>query len=134
MELQVAITDLKVSYKGVFDFCKYFIRKEDVSCARVHDALVVVELRGEEGRRRGQGKGDGRRKEGRGRREGGRREEGGREEGGRRREEGGGKREEEGGRREEGGGRRVMEVKTDGGSKEEWWERRGRKRERKVKM
>ena len=66
MELQVAITDLKVSYKGVFDFCKYFIRKEDVSCARVHDALVVVELRGEEGRRRGQGKGDGRRREGAG--------------------------------------------------------------------
>ena len=42
-----AITDLKVSNKGVFDFCKHFIRKEYVSCARVYDALVIVELRGE---------------------------------------------------------------------------------------
>ena len=42
-----AITDLEVSYKGVFDFCKYFLRKKDVSCTGVHNALVVVELRGE---------------------------------------------------------------------------------------
>ena len=111
-----AIADLKVSNKGVFDFCKHFIGKEDVSCARVYDALVVVELIGEverkeEGGRREVGGGRGRREEGEGggRREkeegGGRREEG---EGGGRREEGGGRREEgEGGgrgRREEGGG------------------------------
>ena len=49
----VAITDLKVSYESVFDFCKYFLRKEDVSCTRVHNALVIVELRGGEGRWRG---------------------------------------------------------------------------------
>ena len=42
-----AITDLEVSYKGVFDFCKYFLRKKDVGCTGVHNALVVVELRGE---------------------------------------------------------------------------------------
>ena len=48
-----AITDLEVSYKSVFDFCKYFLRKEDVSCTRVHNALVIVELRGGEGRWRG---------------------------------------------------------------------------------
>ena len=57
MLLSGAAPDLEVSYESVFDFCKYFLRKEDVSCTRVHNALVVVKL---EGRWRGW-EGDGQR-------------------------------------------------------------------------